>query len=59
MVFSVARVFNETRRILRQTRKPKPSEYQETAKITGVGIIVIGFVGFVIFFLAQLLRRLF
>jgi len=48
--------YSETRRILRLTRKPKQSEFNETAKITGLGIIIIGSIGFIIFILARLLR---
>lgn len=36
------------------TRKPKNSEFTETAKITGLGIIVIGAIGFIVFLIAQL-----
>lgn len=51
-------MYSETRRILRLTRKPKRSEYGETAKVTGIGIILIGFVGFLVFFIAQVLRSI-
>ena len=47
--------YKETRRILRLTRKPRGSEFNETAKITGMGMLLIGFIGFVIFIVAQLL----
>ncbi len=46
----------ETRRILRLTRKPRGSEYNETAKITGLGMVLIGALGFVLFTLFQILR---
>jgi protein transport protein SEC61 subunit gamma-like protein len=46
----------ETRRILRLTRKPRPSEFNETAKITGLGMVLIGTLGFIIFTIFQLLR---
>jgi protein transport protein SEC61 subunit gamma-like protein len=52
----ITSAYTETRRILRLTRKPKGSEYSETAKITGAGIIVIGLIGFIIFLIAQILR---
>ena len=48
--------YTETRRILRLTRKPKRSEYNETAKITGIGIVLIGLVGFIIFLLSTIFR---
>jgi len=46
----------ETRRILRLTRKPRATEFNETAKITGLGMILIGTIGFTIFMIFQLLR---
>jgi protein translocase SEC61 complex gamma subunit len=45
----------ETKRILRLTRKPRASEFNETAKITGLGTIMIGLLGFIIFLAAKLL----
>jgi len=57
-VGGIQKAISETRRILRLTRKPKRTEFNETAKITGLGIIVIGLVGFIIFFLSQIIRRM-
>jgi len=48
----------ETERILRLIRKPKRSEFDEVARITGLGIILFGLIGFIIFFIAQLIRML-
>ena len=45
----------ETRRILRLTRKPRSSEFNETAKVTGLGILLIGLLGFIIFVVSQVL----
>lgn len=47
--------YKETRRILRLSRKPRRSEFNETAKITGIGMIAIGSIGFVIFMISQIL----
>jgi len=49
-----ARAISETRRILRLTRKPKKSEYSESVKICGAGILIMGAIGFVIFLSFQL-----
>lgn len=46
----------ETKRILRLTRKPKRSEFDEVARITGLGTILFGFIGFVIFLISQIIR---
>lgn len=48
--------YKETRRILRLSRKPRRSEFNETAKITGLGMLAIGFIGFVIFMFSQMTR---
>ena len=53
----IARAISETRRILRLTRKPKKSEYGESIKICGAGIIIIGTIGFLIFLMFQILQR--
>ncbi|UCG95314.1 MAG: protein translocase SEC61 complex subunit gamma [archaeon] len=36
-------------RVLKVTRRPDRKEYTTASKITGLGIIIIGFIGFVIF----------
>jgi len=36
------------KRVLRIARKPDKSEYLQIAKVTGVGILLIGFLGFLI-----------
>ncbi len=53
----VKKAYTETRRILRLTRKPKRSEYEETAKITGLGMILIGLLGFIVFILSEYIRK--
>ncbi len=45
----IAKAISETRRILRLTRKPRASEFAETSKICGAGILLTGVVGFIIF----------
>ena len=45
---------SETRRILRLTRKPKKSEFSETSKICGAGMLICGFLGFIIFVVFKL-----
>ena len=51
----IVNAYKETRRILRLTRKPRRLEFNKTAKITGLGMIAIGVVGFIIFAVAQIL----
>lgn len=42
-------------RVLKMARKPTNDEYAKTSKITAVGIMLIGGLGFVIFLIAQIL----
>jgi protein transport protein SEC61 subunit gamma-like protein len=51
-IFSFIR---QSRRVLRVSKKPDRFEYTNVAKITGIGIIIIGVVGFVISIITQVL----
>jgi len=42
-------------RVLRVASKPSGSEYKDTLKITGIGLLLAGAVGFVIYVLFQLI----
>jgi len=42
-------------RVLRVTRRPTRQEYLGASKITGLGIIAIGFIGFAIFLIFHFL----
>lgn len=35
-------------RILRMARKPTPTEYKQTIIVCGIGMFILGFIGFVI-----------
>ena len=39
-------------RVLKMARKPEPDEYNKTAQMTAIGILIIGLIGFTIFILA-------
>jgi len=41
-------------RVLKMSRKPTNEEYAKTSKITGLGIILIGGLGFLMFLLSQI-----
>ncbi len=45
----------DSKRVLKVSRKPDRAEYFEFAKITALGILVIGAVGFVIVIVGQLI----
>jgi protein transport protein SEC61 subunit gamma-like protein len=40
-------------RVLKMARKPTNEEYSKTSKITGVGIIIIGGIGFLVYLFAK------
>ncbi len=44
-------------RVLRLARKPDGKEYQQVAKVTGLGILLIGAIGFAIKLASQLITR--
>ena len=46
------------RRVLLVSNKPDKEEYKQSIKITGLGIFIIGIIGFVIFIIIQLLGGL-
>ena len=45
----------ECARVLRVTKKPGPVEFKTVVKVSGLGMILIGFIGFLI----QMVYRLF
>ena len=46
---------NECYRVFRITKKPTGDEFKTIVKVAGLGIIVIGLIGFIISMLKQLL----
>ncbi|MDY6776751.1 MAG: protein translocase SEC61 complex subunit gamma [Candidatus Nanohaloarchaea archaeon] len=48
--------FAEWKRVLKITRKPDREEFTMSAKVTGVGILVVGSIGFVIYLAATLIE---
>ncbi len=51
----VKRFMKETMRVLRVTKKPNREEFMSITKVTGLGIVIIGVIGFVIFMIKQIL----
>ncbi len=43
------------KRVLRVARKPGKGEYLQVAKITGLGILLIGFIGFIIMLVGRVI----
>ena len=52
---STLNFIKQCQRVLHVSKKPDRTEYINVAKITGIGIIIIGVIGFIINIPAQLL----
>lgn len=46
----------ESKRVYQVTRKPTMKEFKLIVKITGIGILVIGLIGFIVNLAAQLVK---
>lgn len=46
---------HQAKRVLQVSRKPDKEEYLTVAKVTGIGIIIIGTIGFLITLISQFL----
>ena len=55
---SLKKKFREYKRVLSITRKPKMNEFQAVVKVTGLGMAVIGLIGFTIFVVVQFAQKL-
>ena len=51
----IKQIYVECRRVLRVTKKPNGDEYQNLTKVTGIGILVIGAIGFILTLALQLI----
>lgn len=51
--------FHNCKRVLQIARKPSKDEYLQVAKITGLGILLVGFVGFAILFISYTIQQIF
>lgn len=55
MLFKFKRFIIECKRVLKITKKPSMFEFKTIVKVSGLGILVIGAIGFVITMIRQLL----
>jgi len=53
--YKAKRFIKETVRVIRVTKKPNGEEFKNIVKVTGLGIAIIGVIGFIIFLIKQLL----
>ena len=51
-----AKFSKECWRVLKVTKKPDKLEFQTITKVTGLGMLVIGVVGFLIYLVRELLK---
>ncbi|KZX15810.1 protein translocase subunit SecE [Methanobrevibacter cuticularis] len=51
---STNRFFKECNRVLKVAKKPDREEYFNFSKVTALGIVIIGVIGFAIVLIAQL-----
>ncbi len=47
----------ECKRVWQVTRKPNKEEFLVVVKVTGIGILLIGFIGFIVNFLWQVFLK--
>ena len=55
---SVNEILKEWNRVIKLSKKPKKNEFVMIAKVTGLGMIIIGVVGFVIRMIIQIITLL-
>lgn len=53
MKFDIKEKIRRYVRVLRITRKPSRFEFSGAAKITGIGLIIIGGIGFILFLIGS------
>lgn len=54
---SILEFIEKSRRVLKVSKKPDREEYLTVAKVTGIGIIIIGVIGLIITLMTQILGK--
>ena len=52
---SFNKFIKDSKRVLKVSKKPDRQEYLELAKVTSIGVVIVGVIGFVIFLLGSLI----
>ena len=52
---SILNFIKQSKRVLRVSKKPGREEYLKVSNVTGIGIMIIGVIGFIISIIAQVL----
>ncbi len=55
LIFKLKRFIVESKRVLRVTRKPNSVEFKTIVKVSGLGMAIVGLIGFVI----QIMKQIF
>ena len=50
--------YRECVRVFKITKKPTKDEYKAILKVSGLGILLIGFIGFLVHFIDHLIKTL-
>ncbi|HLD48739.1 MAG TPA: protein translocase SEC61 complex subunit gamma [archaeon] len=58
MLAKIKSLIERIKRVLLVSSKPDKDEFKQSAKITGMGLAIIGIIGFVIFLIVQLIGGL-
>jgi protein transport protein SEC61 subunit gamma and related proteins len=48
--------YNECVRVFKITKKPTKEEFKAIVKVSGLGILLIGFIGFIVTLIDQLIK---
>ena len=51
---SIKRFFKECKRVLRVSKKPTSEEYFNFSKVTAIGLVILGTIGFIIVLIGQI-----
>jgi protein translocase SEC61 complex gamma subunit len=54
---NIRNTIERMRRVLLVANKPDKTEFKQAVKITGLGFVIIGIIGFVIFLTVQILTQ--
>lgn len=55
--YKLIQYWQECKRVLRSTKKPTLEEFKTIVKITGLGITIIGAIGFLIHLIKEVIKR--
>ena len=57
LLYKLKEFIRECKRVLRVTKKPTKEEFKTIVKVSAIGILLIGLIGFIIQFMKQVFVR--